>query len=36
MLYCQILKRYQGVTPDCLPERVVEAFWKAIAEGRPR
>jgi AcrR family transcriptional regulator len=35
MLYCHILKRYQGATPDNLPERVVDAFWKAHAVTPP-
>src|SRR5262249_43364403 len=35
MLYCHIFKRHQGATPENLPERVVEAFWKAHAIAPP-
>jgi AcrR family transcriptional regulator len=31
MMYCHVLKRLQGATPENLPEQVVAAFWKGHA-----
>jgi AcrR family transcriptional regulator len=33
MMYCHVLKRLQGATPENLPEQLVATFWKAFAIG---
>lgn len=36
MLYCRIFKESKPLRPADLPERVVDAFWKAFGGGKPR